>query len=478
MGKVDRLYKHVSHINDRQRLLEKAMCTLHPSISTILEQPDEEMQGMKEEDEDDDFESEMKRPAKRVTTEANGVNSNRSEPDPEFEREVDDSDDGSENQVPGNVPPGEPAIPIGHTTGAAKILQWPAVAAMVGDKMKKDKNRGLDPLRREIRRGVIRLYWRGEGVERSVGHDKDSMSDHSIEPPRSSSDTFSEAAHSPAVEQPWSQGGGQSPVADSFLFRAESEARAAVDLTSLPQLDERTVRQLSQSYMRYLNVMHPIITQKSLDGMITNFMQQIGEQEREGSAYNFSSFIGSEAVGSKRKRSPTVSSVDHPYAQHLSMGRRQRTISEAIMLLILALGKVCEHQSKIPDIVPDSDISTTNSPSNPFSPPVMHHSPQLSSHSSTLPSPIMQDRAHHRRSSTDASGTRYPPFTRNIDVIPGLAYFAIATDILGNHTGSTGLPYVHACLLASLYHSQLGRVLQSHAFVKEAGYALTIMLKQ
>ncbi|KFZ15957.1 hypothetical protein V501_02491 [Pseudogymnoascus sp. VKM F-4519 (FW-2642)] len=70
-----------------------------------------------------------------------------------------------------------------------------------------------------------------------------------------------------------------------------------------------------------------------------------------------------------------------------------------------------------------------------------------------------------------------PPGTRNINVIPGLAYFAAATDILGNHQGATGLPYVHACLLASLYYSQLGRVLQSHACVNQAGYALTIMLR-
>jgi hypothetical protein len=470
MSKMDRLYKHV-------RSIEKALCTIHPGVSSILEQPDEVMQGMKEEEEDDDLDHDMKRLAKRPTTETNGVNSTRSEP--EFDGEVDDSDDGSEGQVAGNVPPGEPAIPIGHTTGAAKILQWPAVAAMVGDKMKKDKNRGIDPLRREIRRGVIRLYWRGEGVERSVGHDKDSLSDYSLDPPRSSSDTYSEAAHSPAVEQPWALGGEQSPVADSYLFKAESEARAAVDLSAAPQLDERTVRRLSQSYMRYLNVMHPIITQKALEGMVANFMQQIGgESEKEGSASNFSSFISSETVGAKRKRSPTVSSADNPYALHLNHGRRHRSISEAIVLLILALGKICEHQSKIPDVVPDNDVSTSNSPLNPFSPLPMHQSPQLSSHSSALPSPIMQDRAHHRRSSTDASGKGYPPFTRNLDVIPGLAYFAIATDILGNHAGGTGLPYVHACLLASLYHSQLGRVLQSHAFVKEAGYALTIMLKQ
>jgi hypothetical protein len=89
-----------------------------------------------------------------------------------------------------------------------------------------------------------------------VGHDKNSMSDYSVDPPRSSGDTYSEAAHSPAVKEPWALGGGQIPVADSYLLKAESEARAAVDLSAVSQLDERTVRRLARSYMRYRNVMH------------------------------------------------------------------------------------------------------------------------------------------------------------------------------------------------------------------------------
>jgi len=76
-----------------------------------------------------------------------------------------------------------------------------------------------------------------------------------------------------------------------------------------------------------------------------------------------------------------------------------------------------------------------------------------------------------------SASAKYPPYTRNLDVIPGLAYFALATDILSNHLGGNSLPFVYACLLAGLYHGQLRRVLQSHAFIKEASYALTILLQ-
>ncbi|KFY59113.1 hypothetical protein V497_04497 [Pseudogymnoascus sp. VKM F-4516 (FW-969)] len=474
---VRRLRLQVARLNERQRVMERGLCPNNPALSAALDKYDEETRHIKEEDEADDLYSNLEQPAKRLKAETNGLSF--TQPDAALGNDAADSDDGSESHAAANVPPGEPAIPIGHTTGAAKILQWHAVAAMVGENMKKDKNRGIDPLRRETKRGIISLYGRGESREQLVGYDRDSMSDYGIEPQRSSSDTYSDLAHSPAVEQGWGQGGAQSPVADSYLFSAEKDAsRTAVDTAGPPDLDEKTVRHLAGSYMKHLNVMHPIITQRSLDAMIAKFMQNIGATERDGAGHNFARFAGnSDVTGSKRKRSPTLSGTDHTFAQQLGQGWRQRTISEAIVLLILALGKVCEHQSKIPDVVSDTDGSTTNSPANHVSPPIMHQSPKLSSHSSTMPSPIMQDRAYHHRGSSDTSGIRYPPNTRNMDVIPGLAYFAVATDILGNHQGASGLPYVHALLLASLYYSQLGRVLQSHACVNQAGYALTIMLK-
>lgn len=478
---VRELKFEIRRLHERQRVIEKGLCPANPGLSELLGAHDEETRNIKKEDEADDIYNELRRPAKMRKADTNGVTF--TQPEGGLEDDMADSDDGSENHAAANVPPGEPAIPIGHTTGAAKILEWQAVAAMVGERMKRDKNRGMNPLERERKRGVIRLYGRGEARPeaggRSLGTELDSISDYGLEPPRSSSDSYSDLAHSPIVEQAWGQGGAQSPVADALLFRAESDARAAVDMTGLPSLDEKTVRHLAGIYMRHLNVMHPIITPKSLEGMIGKFMQNIGGAERDGAGYsNFSTFAGnSDATGTKRKRSPTASGIEYTFDQQIGQGLRQRTISEGIVLLILALGKICEHQTKIPDVVPDNDGSTTNSPANHVSPPILHQSPQMSSHSSTLPSPVMQDRAHNRRGSTALPGTRYPPGTRNLDVIPGLAYFAAGMDILGHYRGGTGLPYVHACLLAGLYHSQLGRVLQSHVYVMEAGYTLSIMLK-
>jgi len=61
---------------------------------------------------------------------------------------------------------------------------------------------------------------------------------------------------------------------------------------------------------------------------------------------------------------------------------------------------------------------------------------------------------------------------RNLDVIPGLDYFAYATDILGGQLGGLSLRHIHAWILAGLYHGQLGRVVESYSYIKEAGLLL------
>lgn len=56
---------------------------------------------------------------------------------------------------------------------------------------------------------------------------------------------------------------------------------------------------------------------------------------------------------------------------------------------------------------------------------------------------------------------------RNYDVIPGLEYFALATDILGSHLGGISLKHVYAWVLAGLYHGQLARAVESWAYIKQ-----------
>jgi hypothetical protein len=71
---------------------------------------------------------------------------------------------------------------------------------------------------------------------------------------------------------------------------------------------------------------------------------------------------------------------------------------------------------------------------------------------------------------------RLPPSPRNLNVIPGLAYFAAATDIIGNQLGGNSLLHVQANILASLYHGQLARIAEAQAYIHQAARALQVLL--
>jgi hypothetical protein len=64
------------------------------------------------------------------------------------------------------------------------------------------------------------------------------------------------------------------------------------------------------------------------------------------------------------------------------------------------------------------------------------------------------------------------PPEKNYEIIPGLEYFAHATDILGNHFGSYKLNYIQAHILACLYYGQLGRMILSFRHIRFASAAV------
>jgi hypothetical protein len=108
-----------------------------------------------------------------------------------------------------------------------------------------------------------------------------------------------------------------------------------------------------------------------------------------------------------------------------------RSSHNALVLVILALGKICQHRNSIPDWV------------NP--------STELLHQGSVL---------------------------KNYDVIPGLEYFAYATDMLGNITGAyNNMKDVYANIFASLYYGQLCRPLESYAYIHKASHKLQVIIR-
>jgi hypothetical protein len=255
------------------------------------------------------------------------------------------------------------------------------------------------------------------------------------------------------------------------------------------------------SYNKHLNIMHPILIPRHLNALVDVFLRlipasSIKSTQAEGQPGFASTTRGAtasfvetgrneESGGQKRKRSPVAESPEVPTTADLKPGHPFRSISTAIVLLVMALGEICEHKERIPDIsyLQNDDQSVAGSPQmrnrHPRSP--AQTSPTLSA-STGLPSPHDTDRIYSRGRRTSSEGTpffvknRYSK-ARNLDLIPGLPYFALATDILGNQTGGNSLQHVHANILASLYHGQLGRVLESHAYINNACRALQHILR-
>jgi hypothetical protein len=63
----------------------------------------------------------------------------------------------------------------------------------------------------------------------------------------------------------------------------------------------------------------------------------------------------------------------------------------------------------------------------------------------------------------------------NVELYPGLAYFAHASNILGEHLGGNTVMHAQAFLLAGIYYGQLGRVTESWSWINEGLRVTTIL---
>ncbi|KAG5804196.1 hypothetical protein H9Q74_007722 [Fusarium xylarioides] len=383
------------------------------------------------------------------------------------------------------VPPGEPAIPINHTTLAGLLLEWPSIRELTKHHVEREGVRYISeyPISQEQNRGVLIVYGRGEDSHPSR-HVREPTDHGNLDMADDSSDM---ASPSPAAD--WGQLGGLSPP-------DQVEYKGGVLVDGNPDFSESKVWAYVESFKENILNMHPIIQPKLLDYWVRHFLDNLpASQPRSAkpqtSKPTFAVGGGSstpEAAGSKRKRSPGPDSSEPPTPAPQRIGRPDRSIHTALVLTVLALGKVCLHRDNVPDVVhPTEPLPPHGSPAlrNGAIPPSPNQGspPGYSSHShsSGLPSPKEQDRnIHSRRSSIHGTGAFRSGYSlkKNYEVIPGLEYFAYATDILGNHTGAyNNMKNVYANIFAGLYHGQLGRPMESFAFIHRASHKLQVIMR-
>lgn len=403
-------------------------------------------------------------------------------------QEANDDEQMEDNPGP-LVTPGKPAMPPNHTTLAGLLLKWPSIKRMVHHLMEAEKIYHPDeyPIRQEQQRGMLRVFGRGEGFDQDIrASDKETPPDHTM---TDVLDDCSDVASPSPMGEAWGQVGSLTPP-PGVEYRG-----GVVNVDGNPDWDAAKIWRYVASFEKNILNMHPIIIPRELHAMVKVFLETLPKnQSTQGNKLGLNArFVNQPSAippsfsetGTKRKRSPAADEQT-PSTSFLKPGRPYRSVHSALVLLVFALGKICQHKDKIPEAVHESDSPMHHSPSvrnGVLASPLQGSPPGIMSHSqsSNMPSPKESDRIPMSRRPSlqgNSSGSRGPhSHKRNLDVIPGLEYFALAMDIMGSHIGGFNLKHVYVHILAGLYYGQLGRVLESWSYISLASRNLQVILR-
>lgn len=387
-------------------------------------------------------------------------------------------------------------IAVEHNTAAQKLFRWPSIKRLLEKSKLKESERDENfVMDFELRKGPMRLYGRGQGQETDPSL---RLVASAASPAASTSSGPSDEGASPASSADNSWGYGINP----YLGENRSDnSVGGLNPNNTLRLDSKTIDSLLRSYLMHIHIMHPFLDEGHLTRMMDSFKRRYG---LSGSNVNSTSIEAPRdpstgfARPAKRKASDGQFFINESTPASTAQGSTstscpllERSPTTAMVLLILALGKICEHRLPLPGPVPVSTVDRVSYPARSSSPQPglyahspsesssIRHSPTSSSHSmanASAASPTIGLLRHTHRSPRSSIG-ELPPQVRNLDVIPGLAYYAQATDILGNTSGSTSLIHVQCCLLAGLYSGQLANSIESLSWIQNAARTLLVILR-
>ncbi|KAL9002148.1 MAG: hypothetical protein Q9188_004910 [Gyalolechia gomerana] len=403
------------------------------------------------------------------------------------------------------------AISIEHATAAHRLLHWPSIHDIVHkSKVIRDISLGPDyVMSMEQDKGVLRLYGRGQGRE--------STTDASGSPPganlqggnspSSTVSTRSDDPSSPASSPPEGLWGSGSVPATNHDKQSNTTADG-VTTENLLDIHPRTMRRLLTSYLEHLHILHPFLERSRLTRMFERFSLRYNKSQQTLTKTLFAGPVSNSALDAlkdgtagiqrtaKRKLScghyNASEDPSHPPSQDDSDIRLEPNISTAIVLLVMALGRICEWKAPLrgPVYVPGDHpaampalrplYSPTRVQANSRSPPNPAQSPKSSAYAGTnpsIPSLLSGPRTDILSPRSAAEDASRDPGPRNVDVIPGLVYYAKATDILGNLIGLNDLTQVQAHLLAGLFAGQLARTFESWSWIHSACVACRFLVR-
>ncbi|KAK5953967.1 hypothetical protein OHC33_005239 [Knufia fluminis] len=352
---------------------------------------------------------------------------------------------------------------------ASALLEWPAISELVPRDI--PVSYVLDG---EAERGLLRLYGCGEGEDKGDGHEGVVASPAAS----SSSGRMDEDISTSSPSGVW--GTGQLPHREESLQGVHDHLGGVTPDGEL-LLDKKAVDAYVKSYLDRMYILHPFLDKQVLRRMVSAFKKKYS-WDYGNTTNHLAQSVG---VGIKRKRessqSPHSTTDDlNTIPQYGSVRPSWRnsppiehSVSNAIILLVMALGKICAYEKPLPG--PPKSSSVATNAKTPIQQSHLGYSdlPALGRPpSSAPPSPYT---SHTNGLPTAPAGSNL--HGKNIDVIPGLAYFAKAADILGELPGGVDVSHIQANLLAGLYMGQLARVIPSHWYIANACRACMILIE-
>lgn len=346
--------------------------------------------------------------------------------------------------------------------GASDLLNWPGIRELVPPNIK--LSYVMDG---EVERGLLRLYGCGEGEDKADGHDGAPSPSNS-----SSSGRVDEENSTSSPSGVW--GIGQLPHRDPHIHPAHDHAGGVTPDGEL-LLSKKVVDANVKSYLDRMHILHPFLDTRVLRKMVHAFKLK----------HSFDYVVNpllQQSIGTKRKRetseSPSSMTEESPVHSipHYNSGRApvraaqpiEHSISNAIVLLVIALGKICAYNKPLPGPPKSSNLPSMVKIPQPFMgygdlPP-----------SSSAPASPFSAPTHANGVSSGQAVSQFQG--KNMDVMPGLAYFAKAADILGELAGGVDVSHIQANLLAGLYMGQLARIIPSHWYIANACKACQILI--
>ncbi|MCJ1464229.1 hypothetical protein MMC07_002842 [Pseudocyphellaria aurata] len=325
-------------------------------------------------------------------------------------------------------------VPMEHTTAAHRLLQWPSIQKLMEKSTRKLHYSEDYVMELEKAKGILRVYGRGEG------------SDYGNRAQPSHPTKILTSRIVPEIQFPTS-------VTDDLWGSGFADVSSDGEIGGLTRdgmlaIDPPTLRRLLESYMKNIHILHPFLSKDSLHQLVESFSAYHNPDYQQGEDHTLSStnVTGASASrpqvpqGRKRKHkndqdldplgegstvrrpqksraalSISISTADpNPGEEGFTSlgGSRsrvalQKSMSTAIVLLVIALGKICEWKYPLPGPIDTDKMEGA------------FHPPESSSAS-------IKDGSLLTKQMTNKSLRK----AMNVNVIPGLAYYAHATGTL------------------------------------------------